>query len=61
MKIKYRDTDLNTKEIDLTNAVDVEINGIKITVRDEYLQLSVDNQIAIHPIASNTIKVKSNY
>ena len=58
MIIYYRNTDLELKKIDLANAIDVTINGIKITERGDELQLSVENQIQINPIASNTIKVK---
>ncbi len=61
MKITWRDTELKTHEVDLSNAVDVKINGFRITEnREEHaIQISVDQQIVVEPRASNMILIKT--
>ena len=60
MIIYYRNTDLELKKIDLANAIDVTINGIKITERGDELQLSVENQIQIIYLKLKSLFVQKN-
>lgn len=58
MKIIWRDTSLESHEIDLTNAVDVKINGIAISIDNEYLDIRTNHNLVVKPSAANSIKVK---
>jgi hypothetical protein len=58
MKIIWRDTDLKTHEIDLSNAVDVKIDGVALSINNgKGVRISTDNRIKILPIAANAIEV----
>ena len=58
MNIIWRDTDLKTHEIDLSNAVDVKIDGVALSLNGARgVRISTDNRIKILPIAANAIEV----
>lgn len=59
MKLVWNDINLQTHEIDLDGAVDVKINGLKITTyKDEDgFQVSAESQIRIEPVASNAVRL----
>lgn len=58
MKIIWRDTDLKTHEIDLTNAVDVKIDGVALSVnKTRGVRISTNNRIRVSPLAANAIEV----
>jgi len=59
MKIIWRDTDLTKHEINLTNAVDVKIDGIAIQLSSKGgIKIQSDEQLQVLPIASNCVHVK---
>ena len=59
MKIIWRDTDLKKHEIDLTNAVDVKIDGVAVSLNNsEGIRIHTDNPLQIHPIAVNYVVIK---
>lgn len=60
MKIVYRDTDLKTHVVELKNAVDVQINGIKITDSKKPNEIKVHSNefISVEPHASNSVIIK---
>jgi len=61
MKIIWRDTDLKTHEIDLTNAVDVKINGISISLSgDKAIRISTDSTLKVMPLAANAIVIQED-
>lgn len=61
MKIIWRDTDLKTHEIDLTNAVDVKIDGVALALNEgKGIRISTSNPIKVRPMASNTIIVSED-
>jgi len=58
MIIEYKTLDgLQSEKIELTNAIDIKINGIKINERGEGIYLSVESNIVVIPMASNKIIV----
>lgn len=61
MKIIWRDTELKTHEIDLTNAVDMKIDGITISlINGEGIRINTDNILKIIPVANNAVLIKEN-
>lgn len=59
MKIIWRDADLETHTIDLTNAVDVKINGVSVSLNEgKGIKVSADNRIVVMPIASNAVMIR---
>lgn len=59
MKIIWRDTDLKKHEIELTNAVDVKIDGIAFSLNGgNGIRIHTDDPISVFPVASNAIVVK---
>lgn len=59
MKIIWRDTDLKTHEVDLTNAVDVKIDGVALSLNEgKGIRVSTDNRILVMPMASNAVMIK---
>ena len=58
MTIVWRDTDLKTHEINLENAVDVKIDGLRLSeFESKGLLITTDNQINVSPLAANSIIV----
>tara|TARA_R100001530_G_C4268901_1_gene142579 strand:+ start:96 stop:287 length:192 start_codon:yes stop_codon:yes gene_type:complete len=61
MKIIWRDTELKTHTIDLTNAVDVKIDGVAVTLNEgKGIRVSTDNRIVVMPMAANTVMIKES-
>ena len=61
MKIIWRDTDLKTHTIDLTNAVDVKIDGVSIALnKGKGIRVITDNKIVIIPVAANAVMIKES-
>ena len=61
MKIIWIDIELNTHEIDLTNAVDVKIDGMSISLNGgDGIRIGCDNPLKIIPIASNAVLIKED-
>lgn len=61
MKIIWRDTDLKKHEMDLTNAVDVKIDGVAFSLNDgKGIRIHTDNTLCVFPIASNAIVIKEH-
>ena len=59
MKITWRDTNLKTHTIDLTNAVDIKIDGVAVTLNEgKGIRVSTDNRILVMPMASNAVMIK---
>ena len=59
MKIIWRDTDLKTHTIDLTNAVDVKIDGVSVSLNESKgIRVSTDNRILVMPMAANAVMIK---
>ena len=59
MKIIWRDTNLKTHTIDLTNAVDIKIDGVAVTLNEgKGIRVSTDNRILVMPMASNAVMIK---
>ena len=51
MKIIWRDTDLKTHEVDLTNAVDVKIDGVALSLNEgKGIRVSTHNRILVMPM-----------
>lgn len=58
MKITYKTVNLEKKEVELEDAVDVRINDIQIRVTDRGLILSSPfGQVFVKPIASNVVEI----
>lgn len=57
MKIIWRDLELNEHEIDLTEAIDVKINGIGVGVKslEKGIIISVENNISVMPQSTNVV------
>jgi hypothetical protein len=61
MKIIWRDTELKTHTIDLTNAVDVKIDGVAVTLNEgKGIRVSTDNRIVVMPMAANAVMIKES-
>ena len=61
MKIIWRDTELKTHKIDLTNAVDVKIDGLAVTLNEgKGIRVSTDNRIVVMPVAANAVMIKES-
>ncbi len=61
MKIIWRDTELTTHTIDLTNAVDVKIDGVAVTLNEgKGIRVSTNNKIIIMPMAANAVMIKES-
>ena len=61
MKIIWRDTNLKTHTIDLTNAVDVKIDGVAVTLNEgNGIRVSTDNRIVVMPMAANAVMIKES-
>lgn len=60
MKITYQTVDLERKEIDLKNCVNLRINGIQIKEQGKGIVVSTDEKISIRPNASNSITINNN-
>ena len=61
MKIIWRDTKLKTHTIDLTNSVDVKIDGVAVTLNEgKGIRVSTDNRIVVMPIAANAVMIKES-
>ena len=59
MKIIWRDKDLKTHTIDLTNAVDVKIDGVSVSLNESKgIRVSTDNRILVMPMAANAVMIK---
>ena len=59
MKIIWRDTDLKKHTIDLTNAVDVKIDGVAVTLNEgKGIRVSTNNRILVMPMALNVVIIK---
>lgn len=57
MKIIWQDTDLKRHTIDLSKAVYVGINGIKISDHSKGVRISGNESINIQPIAANVVVI----
>lgn len=61
MKIIWRDTDLKTHTIDLTNAVDVKIDDVSIALNEgKGIRVITDNKIVVIPVAANAVIIKES-
>jgi hypothetical protein len=62
MVIIWRDTNLREHRIDLTNAVDVKIGDIGITLEGvNSLRVHTDGPIRVLPVASNAITIRTGF
>ena len=57
MLITYKTVDLKEETVDLTNAIDVQINGINITETEEGIRVAVEREIVIKGQASNAVEI----
>ena len=57
MKIEYKSTALKTELIELEDAIDIRINGIKITETKDGINLNCDRRIIIKGVATNSLDV----
>ena len=56
MELIWRDENLKQHKIDLSSAVDVEINGIKVYKDDQGITCKVDDgRISVYPMSSNQL------
>ena len=57
MRIEYKTVDFKTEIIELGNAIDIRINGIKIIETKSGINLNSDKRIVVKPNSSNSIDV----
>ena len=65
MIVHWRDTDFKTHEIDLSHAVDIEVNGIKINSNgddgNDGIKVSASHEgIAVIPQYANCVIIKKH-
>lgn len=63
MEIIWRDVNLKSHKIDLSQAVDVKINGLDLNLdrfeKNEGLLIKGHDRIIVMPVASNAVRIKS--
>jgi hypothetical protein len=63
MEIIWRDVNLKSHKIDLSQAVDIKINGLIINLdrfeKNKSLIITGDCEIILMPVASNAVRIKS--
>ena len=63
MEIIWRDVNLKSHKIDLSQAVDVKINGLDLNLdrfkKNEGLLIKGHDRIIVIPVASNAVRIKS--